>query len=80
MHIIDNTKRVAVAGGLAALALLATGGCSSQQAYGVGQAWQRNECYKLAEMNDRQRCLKEADRSYDSYQKDTESLGTATKP
>lgn len=72
-HII--TTRFISGGLLAALALSGLAGCSTQQGYGAGQAWQRNECYKIAQLNDRQRCLQQVDRSYDDYQKDVDKLG-----
>lgn len=44
-------------------------GCSSQQAYGAGQAWQRNECYKIDDGAERSRCLASASTSYEAYQR-----------
>lgn len=54
----------------AALALAACAGCSSQQLYGTGQAMQRNECNKLGDMAERQRCMDSANRSQDSYERE----------
>jgi hypothetical protein len=51
---------------LAAL-LQAAAGCSSQQLYGVGQAWQRNECFKVADQQERSRCLASTSTSYEQY-------------
>jgi hypothetical protein len=42
-------------------------GCTSEQVYNSAQGWRRNECYKLADLAQRERCLKEADRPYDAY-------------
>ena len=42
--------------------------CSSQQTYATGQTWQRNECNKIIDMQERQRCVAKANESYDSYQ------------
>jgi hypothetical protein len=68
-------------GGVVALAVLAlTSACSSQQVYGASQAWRRNQCYQLTQLEDRQRCLKDADQPYDSYQKNADSLSTGNKP
>ncbi len=53
-------------------ALLA--GCSSEQFYASGQDWQRNECNKLLDSQERGRCLKNADTSYDRYKRQAESL------
>jgi PBP1b-binding outer membrane lipoprotein LpoB len=57
---------------LALATLLA--GCSTEQAYTAGQGWRKNQCYQLTNPQDRQRCLKEADQSYDSYQKEAEKV------
>ena len=61
---------------LLALALLQTA-CSTQQLYASGRNAQRAECVKLADATARERCLKDADMSYDTYQKET---GTARSP
>jgi hypothetical protein len=54
--------------------LLVAAGCSSQQSYGTGQAWQRNECNKINDTQDRQRCMARANESHDSYQKQLDAL------
>jgi membrane protein DedA with SNARE-associated domain len=48
--------------------------CSSQQTYASGQTWQRNECNKIIDMQERQRCVAKANDSYDSYQKQVDEL------
>lgn len=48
---------------------LLVSGCSSEQVYNAAAGWRRNECNKFAEQEQRDRCLKEADRSYDAYRK-----------
>ncbi len=56
--------------------LLAAGlaaGCTSEQIYNSAQGWRRNECYKLVDLAQRERCLKEADRPYDAYRAATPS-------
>jgi hypothetical protein len=60
---------------LAALALMAIGtsSCSSQQAYSTGQAMQRNECNKISDFQDRQRCMEKANMSHDAYQRQAEA-------
>jgi hypothetical protein len=62
---------------LAALLVLpltvALGGCSSQQFYGVGQAWQRTECYKVSDHQERSRCLASASTSYEQYQRESKA-------
>ena len=52
----------------AALAPLAAG-CSTQQAYGAGQAWQRQECSKINDAQERSRCMASASTSYDDYKR-----------
>ena len=47
--------------------------CSSQQAYGVGQAWQRSECFKINDPQERSRCLASASTSYDDYKRQAEA-------
>lgn len=61
---------VALAAGLAA--------CSSQQLYSAGQAWQRSECHKLNDAQERNRCLASSATSYEQYQR--ESKPAAPKP
>jgi hypothetical protein len=48
-------------------------GCSSQQTYGVGQAWQRNECFKINDAQERSRCLASASTSYEEYNRKAEA-------
>lgn len=58
-----------------AIALAATGlvaACSSDQIYNSGQAWRRSTCDQMADREQRDRCLKEADRSYDSFKKEAD--------
>jgi hypothetical protein len=43
--------------------------CSAQQTYGVGQGWQRAECNKLPDAEQRQRCMASAAMSFDEYQR-----------
>jgi hypothetical protein len=53
---------------VALAALLA--GCSSAQIYNAAAGWRRNECNRIGDAQQRERCLKEeADRSYDAYRK-----------
>ena len=60
---------------LASLTLAALlAGCSSAQFYASGQDWQRNECSKLPDSQARERCLKNAGMSYDTYKQQAERL------
>ena len=59
---------------VAFIVVTALAGCSSRQAYGVGQAWQRNECFKIADQQERSRCLASAATSFEQYKKETEAV------
>ncbi|TXI18017.1 MAG: hypothetical protein E6Q62_07625 [Nitrosomonas sp.] len=48
-------------------------GCSTQQLYTTGQAWQRNQCHTLIDQPERERCLNNASTAYETYKKQTES-------
>jgi hypothetical protein len=52
-------------------------GCSSQQVYGMGQAWQRNECYKIVDAQEHNRCLASTSMSYDEYRRRIEATKDA---
>jgi hypothetical protein len=56
---------------LAAILLGALSACSSQQLYASGQGYQRNQCERLPDMGERQRCLEKANMSYEEYKKET---------
>ena len=56
-----------------AAATLGTAG-SSRQAYDTGQAGQRNECGRITDMQERQRCMGAASTSYDSYQRQRQDI------
>jgi hypothetical protein len=48
-------------------------GCSSRQLYGTGQAWQRNECRKIPDEQERSRCLSSTSTSYEDYKRQSEA-------
>jgi hypothetical protein len=48
-------------------------GCSSQQLYGAGQAWQQQECSKIMDSQERGRCMASANTSYEEYKRQTEA-------
>lgn len=63
---------------LLALPLMAAlASCSSQQLYGVGQAWQRNECFKISDQQERSRCLSSASTSYEQYKREATAASEA---
>ena len=52
---------------VALVAALLAGGCSSREIYDASLGWRKNECLKIGDLDRRERCMKEADRSYDAY-------------
>jgi hypothetical protein len=58
---------------LALAATLALVACSSQQAYSIGQTWQRNECYKIGDAAERKRCLDSHSTSFDEYKRQADA-------
>nr|WP_312476419.1 hypothetical protein [Achromobacter ruhlandii] len=65
-------RRLVILASLAA-AVSATA-CSSQRAYDSGQAWQRIECGKIPDMQERQRCMNAASTSYDDYRRQRQDI------
>jgi hypothetical protein len=58
-------------------ASLLAAGCSSWQAYAAAQTWQRNECYKINDAQERSRCLSSASTSYEAYRRQAEAARAA---
>lgn len=56
---------------MAALASMLLAGCSSTQLYAAGQGWQQQACRQRADAGERERCLADAARSHDDYQRET---------
>jgi len=59
--------------GVAAAILSVAPGCTWQQAYFVGQQWQRNACNRLVEQTERERCLSNANMPYEDYRRQTDA-------
>jgi hypothetical protein len=57
----------------AAVALLGTA-CTSQTAYYTTQELQKEQCRKLLDMAERQRCEKSATMGYDQYKAETDAV------
>lgn len=55
--------------GAALIACLCTA-CSTQQLYGVGQSWQREQCERIQSSQERGRCLGSTAISYEEYQRE----------
>ena len=47
-------------------------GCSSKELYAAGQGWQRQECNKIIDNQERSRCMAGATRSYDEYKREAD--------
>lgn len=61
-----------------AFCLLASfSGCTSHQLYGAGQAWQRNECIKVFDQQEHNRCMANTNMSYEDYKRETETISRA---
>lgn len=45
---------------LLTLSTAALAGCSEKQLYGTGQAWQENQCFRIDDIQARNRCLSNA--------------------
>ena len=52
-------------------AVLILAGCSAEQAYHAGQGWQRNECARIPQKAEYDRCMAGASGSYESYKRET---------
>lgn len=70
-HVQGAMPRLPLAALLAALLLSA---CTAAQLYGSRQAWQRNECKKLPDKADYDRCMRSAATDYETYRRETEAL------
>jgi hypothetical protein len=48
--------------------------CSSQQGYASARNWQRNQCSKIVDAQERMKCMREADTPYDQYKKEADAV------
>lgn len=67
-----NSRILAI---VAAITMVTATGCTTQQLYNTGQAWQRNECNKIMDQQERTRCLSSTSTSYETYKKQSEIEG-----
>jgi hypothetical protein len=51
-----------------AAVLLTLNGCSNREVYNSLQGAKQNECNKIVDNNERQRCFENANKNYDRYQ------------
>lgn len=79
MNTCRNPRLLASVAGLAAVLSLSAG-CSTRQAYDSGQAWQRQECNKYPDPQERARCQSSASTSYEDYQRQSEAAKNPRKP
>jgi hypothetical protein len=54
-------------------------GCTSQELWRTGQQWQKQECARLKDLEERKRCERSAATSYAQYQAET-AAANAKKP
>ena len=47
-------------------------GCTTEQVYGTAQAWQRNQCSRLSDKADYDRCMSQTQTTYEAYKRETE--------
>jgi hypothetical protein len=50
--------------------VLLSSGCTAKQIYESGQGLRQNECYKIANENERSRCNEDANKSYEKYKRE----------
>ena len=55
------------------LVLMLLSACTGQQNYRTGQDWQRSECSKISNTQERSRCMAVADMSYEEYTRQHET-------
>jgi hypothetical protein len=59
--------------------IVAATGCTTQQLYTTGQSWQRNQCTRLVDQQERERCMANAGASYETYKKQSDLENTPGK-
>jgi hypothetical protein len=73
MKRIHRTAAASLLGALAAA-------CTTQSAYQTGQEWQRQQCLKLPDLAERQRCEKSTSMGYDKYRAEAEAVKSKPAP
>jgi hypothetical protein len=73
-------RRLPNACAAAAVAMLALAGCTSQELWRSGQQWQKQECSRLKDIEERKRCERSAATSYEQYKAETGAAAKAQKP
>lgn len=57
---------------VAVIAIVTATGCTTQQLYTTSQSWQRNQCTRLVDQLERERCQVNAGASYETYTKQSD--------
>lgn len=55
------------------IVLLICGGCTTAQLYTATQSWQRNECAKIFDTQERNRCMADTSTTYEEYKAKTKA-------
>ena len=53
-------------------AILGLAACTTEQAYNSLQGWQQNQCAKIPDKAEFDRCMSKASTTYESYKRQTE--------
>jgi hypothetical protein len=61
---MNRTVRLALA-----LVTLTATGCAASLVYDTGRSWKQQECYKIPEQYERQRCLQSTAMTYEEYRR-----------
>jgi hypothetical protein len=52
------------------VAAVSASACTSEQLYATGQGWQRYPCSRIPDKTEYDRCMRDADITYDSYKRE----------
>lgn len=64
---------------MALLVVLSPSACTTEQAYYTAQGWKRNQCNKLPDKAEFDRCMSDTNTAYESYRRQTEP-GQSAEP
>lgn len=57
---------------IASLVVFSFPACTAERAYDTAQGWQRNQCGRIADKAEFDRCMSSANTTYDAYKRQTE--------
>lgn len=57
---------------IASLVGMSLAGCTTEQAYNSLQGWQQNQCNRIPDKAEFDRCMSKAGTTYESYKRQTE--------